>query len=70
MWSQHLRNKLVERFPWAKSVNISMGEGWFQLIWDMLVELDQSSANTEILAIDESYGKMVVLYRSSIISKY
>ena len=70
MCSQNFKEKLVERFPWASNVNISVGKGWFQLIWNMFEELDESSANTEILAINESYGKMVVLYRSSIISKY
>ncbi|TDG00920.1 hypothetical protein [Paenibacillus piri] len=70
MCNQNFKEKLVERFPWAADVNISVGEGWFQLIWNMFEELDESSIKPEIFAISESYGKMVVIYLSPIIRKY
>lgn len=77
MLSEEFQSKLLERFPWAEArdhdgngkgylVPCWCGDGWFQIIWNMLEELEQFCKtrvfplNLQLLEIKEKYGGMRV----------
>lgn len=79
-----LQTKLFERFPWIKSVHgsrfaedgFSCGDGWYQLLHDMLLEIEVAYAKSgvenklSIGQIKQKFGELRVYIHDAIPEAY